>query len=73
MDVEELLAVVLGALLASGQEHGPPCHQSSMDNDHMEASSQESPTIISSEPTTLHYAQNEGERKVCLSDFLSVS
>ena len=28
------------------------CHQPSMDNDHMEASSQESPTIIPSKPMT---------------------
>jgi hypothetical protein len=53
MDAEELLAAVSGASLASSQEHGPPCHQPSMDNDHMEALSQESPTIIPSEPMTL--------------------
>jgi hypothetical protein len=52
LDAEELLAAVLGASLALSQEHGTPCHQTSMDNDHMEALSQESPTIIPSEPMT---------------------
>ena len=52
LDAEELLAAVSGASLASSQEHGTPCHQPSMDNDHMEALSQESPTIIPSEPMT---------------------
>jgi hypothetical protein len=50
MDAEELPAAVSGASLASSQEHGPPCHQPSMDNDNMEALSQESPTIIPSKP-----------------------
>jgi hypothetical protein len=52
LDVEELLAAVSGASLSSCQEHGTPCHKPFMDNDHMEASSQESPTIIPSAPMT---------------------
>jgi hypothetical protein len=53
LDVEELPAAVSGASLASSQEHGPPCHQPSMDNNQMEALSQESPIIILSKPMTL--------------------
>ena len=37
MDTKEPPAAVSGASLASSQEHGPPCHQPSMDDDHMEA------------------------------------
>jgi hypothetical protein len=51
LDVEELPAAVWGH-----HWHQAKCmghrHQPSMDNDHMEASSQESPTIIPSKPMT---------------------
>jgi hypothetical protein len=53
LDAEELPAAVLGVSLASSQEHGTPCHQPSMDKNHIEALSQESPTIIPSKPMTV--------------------
>lgn len=53
LDADEPPAEVPGASLASGQENKPPCHQLSKEEENMEESSVESPTVIPSEPRYL--------------------